>query len=152
MSSEQDSPAPKAPDGQPNPVLVGPGIKTLGEEAYTGASNVTPSLDADKKHPVSTDAPSYFNDIPGTKDNVASPATPAEAAKNAKSPMEILRRLSLVGSSFPNLPDPDPREQHPGLKLTGRIISAAFCIPYRLFFRPESDWVCCPSLLLRGIY
>lgn len=140
MSSEQDSTPNYIPGGQPDPVLVGPGVKTLGEEAYSGASEATPTLDADKKHPVLTDAPSYFNDIHGTNDNVASPTSPAEVVKDAKTPMELLRRLSLVEGSFPNLPEPDPRELHPGLKLTGRIISAAFCIPYKIRHRPDSEW------------
>lgn len=142
MPPDQDSPCPKVPPGQPNPVLVGPGMKTLGEDAYKGASTVTPNLDVDQKHPVINDAPTYFSDIPGDKDSVASPTSPAEAAKNAKSPRELLRRMSLMGSSFPDLHDAeDPRQQYPGLKLTGRIISAAFCIPYKLHYRPGSEWV-----------
>ena len=142
QQDQQDSPAPPIPAGQPDPVLVGPGMKTLGEDAYTGATKVTPdTLDADKKHPVDIDAPSYFQQIPGAGTEPTSPTSPSEAAKDAKSPKEILRRLSLVGSSFPNLPDPDPRQVYPGLNLTGRIISAAFCIPYKVRFHMDSDWV-----------
>jgi trehalose 6-phosphate synthase/phosphatase len=146
MAATQDSPA-KVPDGQPNPVMVGPGMKSLGEEAYTNASNATPSLETDKKHPLVNDAPSYFSQVPGTKQSstvsdTASPGSPADAAKNAKSPIELLRRLSLGRS--PMIPDFDPREQYPGLNLTGRIISAAFCIPYKAGYRPGSDWVWCP--------
>lgn len=117
-------------------------MKSLGEDAYMQAANVTPSLDTDKKYPVDSDAPSYFNSIPGTQPfaDVNSPATPADAAKNANSPTELLRRLSL--SRTPLMPDFDPREQYPGLNLTGRIISAAFCIPYKVYYRPGSDWVC----------
>ena len=128
-------------------------MKTLGEEAYKGASKVTPSaLDADRKHPVDTDAPSYFRDIPGSGADGTSPTSPAEAAKDAKTPKEILRRLSLVGTgSFSNLSQPDPGQQYPGLKLTGRIISAAFCIPYKVRIHSNSDWVrriCLTSLLV----
>ncbi|RLM01800.1 hypothetical protein CFD26_108651 [Aspergillus turcosus] len=139
MAANQDSPA-KVPDGQPNPAMVGPGMKSLGEDAYTNASNATPSLETDKKHPLVNDAPSYFSQMPGTKQasDVTSPGSPADAAKNAKSPVELLRRLSLDRS--PMIPDFDPREQYPGLNLTGRIISAAFCIPYKVGYRPGSDW------------
>ncbi|EAW09163.1 putative alpha,alpha-trehalose-phosphate synthase subunit Tps2 [Aspergillus clavatus NRRL 1] len=140
MSASQDSPSAKVLDGQPNPVIVGPGMKSLGEDAYTQAANVTPSLDTDKKHPVDSDAPSYFANIPDTQPSadVNSPATPADAAKSAKSPIELLHRLSL--NRTPLVPDFDPREQYPGLNLTGRFISAAFCIPYKVYYRPGSDW------------
>jgi hypothetical protein len=37
----------------------------------------------------------------------------------------------------------DPRKAYPGLKLTGRIINAVFCIPYEVAFRSGSDWVRC---------
>ncbi|GES65564.1 trehalose-phosphatase [Aspergillus terreus] len=66
------------------------------------------------------------------------PATPAQAAQNAKSGMELLRRLSLQGT--PTVLEMDPKEQHPGLNLTGRIISAAFCIPYKVYYRSGGDW------------
>ena len=38
-------------------------------------------------------------------------------------------------------PGIDPREEHPGLRLSGRVISAAFCIPHKLQFKAGSDWV-----------
>lgn len=141
MSSSDESPG-RVPDGQPDPVIVGPGMKTLGEGAYLKASNATPSLDVDKQHQTASDAPPYFNKIPGSKDNpVKSPSTPAEAVGEATSGPELLRRLSLVGGMSPISPDVDPRTAYPGLQLSGRIISAAFCIPYKLGYRPGSDWV-----------
>lgn len=140
MSSSDESPG-RVPDGQPDPVIVGPGMKTLGEGAYLKASNATPSLDVDKQHQTASDAPPYFNKIPGSKDNpVKSPSTPAEAVGEATSGPELLRRLSLVGGMSPISPDVDPRTAYPGLQLSGRIISAAFCIPYKLGYRPGSDW------------
>lgn len=140
------------PGGQPDPVIVGPGLKTLGEDAYTKASNVSPNLHSDKKDSLRYDAPSYFSDVPGIKQSPSadggSPSTsPADATKKAKSGKELLRRLSLTGGASPILPEVDPREQHPGLRLTGRIISAAFCIPYKLHFRAGSDWVSFRALI-----
>lgn len=41
-------------------------------------------------------------------------------------------------------PGIDPREEHPGLRLSGRVISAAFCIPHKLQFKAGSDWVVKP--------
>ncbi|EEH07854.1 trehalose-phosphatase [Histoplasma capsulatum G186AR] len=68
------------------------------------------------------------------------PGSPTEAAKGVKSGADLLRRLSLVRSSKPAAPSIEPQEGHPGLHLTGRIISAAFCIPYKLRIRPGRDW------------
>lgn len=143
--SEQDSPA-HVPDGQPNPVLVGPGLKALREKAYDDATNATPSVDADKKHPTSSDAPSYFANIPGAKtgspDPLDVPSVPSGARRKLSSGQDLLRRLSLTGDASPTSPEVDPRAQHPELKLSGRLISAAFCIPYKLYFQSGSDWVC----------
>ncbi|KAI1911462.1 threalose-6-phosphate phosphatase [Ophidiomyces ophidiicola] len=68
-----------------------------------------------------------------------SPGNPAEAAKGAQSGRELLRRLSLVG----NKPMPSimtSPEEHADLNLTGRIISAAFCIPYKVRYGSGLDW------------
>lgn len=67
------------------------------------------------------------------------PATPAQAAKDAKTGPELLRRLSLRGT--PPVLEAHPREQYPSLNLSGRIISAAFCIPYKVHLRNGQDWV-----------
>lgn len=136
--SEPESPA-QVPDDQPNPVLVGPGLKALKDEAYTEATNVTPSLEK-----MSNEAPSYFGNLPGTKSVTTDPSEnkpqPVQTAGRASSGVDLLRRLSLTSDS-PMSPETDPRTQHPGLHLSGRLISAAFCIPYKLSFRSGSDWV-----------
>ena len=121
----------------------------MGDGAYTKASNATPSLLSDKKHQLLSDAPSYLSDIPGINESsqsrdVGSTPTPAYIAEESKSSMDILRQLSLVGDASSILHEADPREQHPGLHLSRRIISAAFCIPYKLSFRSGSDWVRLP--------
>lgn len=141
---EQDSPA-HVPDGQPNPVLIGPGLKALRDKAYTDATNATPSLDADRKYPTDNDAPSYFANIPGAKTGSLDPSevtsTPSNPGRKSSAGQDLLRRLSLTGEASPMSPEADPRAQHPGLKLSGRLISAAFCIPYKLYFQSECDWV-----------
>lgn len=143
--SDSESPA-ALPDGQPDPVLVGPGLKALKQEAYTDATNATPSLVADKKSQPDSDAPSYFANTPGTGMQGLEPSNlssiPEKPQGHTSSGQDLLRRLSLVGESSPILPDVDPRTQHPELKLSGRLISAAFCIPYKLQFQAGSDWVC----------
>ncbi|KAF7585589.1 threalose-6-phosphate phosphatase, partial [Aspergillus hancockii] len=139
MSSEQRTSA-DISGGQPDPVLVGPGVRVLGEEAYTMASTTTPIPGGEKEQSLFPDAPSYFSKtldtegLSGSSD--ATPVTPAEAAKDARSGVELLRRLSL--REMPKVLEADLRQQHPGLRLSGRIISAAFCIPYKVYYRPGS--------------
>lgn len=151
MSSEQRTTPAKIPSDQPDPVLVGPGVKVLGEEAYTKASTATPIPGGEKKQSFTTDAPSYFSKTPGEKmsseSSNATPTTPAQAAKDARSRIELLRRLSL--RETPKVLEADLRQQHPGLRLSGRIISAAFCIPYKVYYRRESSWVCIPRLSIQ---
>ncbi|KAL1956562.1 hypothetical protein VTO42DRAFT_7033 [Malbranchea cinnamomea] len=72
--------------------------------------------------------------------NDAPAETPAQVAQGFSSGAELLRRLSLVNASQeePSLAHP---QDHPDLDLSGRIISAAFCIPYKLGFQPGEPWV-----------
>lgn len=69
----------------------------------------------------------------------ASPFTPSDSSKDAESGSQLLRRLSL--KEVLTMRASDFQEQYPSLNLTGRIISAAFCIPHKLYFRAGSDWV-----------
>ncbi|KGO65459.1 Trehalose-phosphatase [Penicillium italicum] len=139
--SEPESPA-QVPDDQPNPVLVGPGLKALKNDAYTEATNATPSLEK-----MSSEAPSYFDNLPGAKTGTNDPSEmkpqSVQTVGGASPGMDLLRRLSLTSDS-PLSSEVDPRTQHPGLRLSGRLISAAFCIPYKLNFRSGSDWTLNP--------
>lgn len=143
MSDQGKTPA-KVPDSQPDPVMVGPGLKAFKEDAYKEATNATPSLPADKNHPADNDAPSYFANIPGVKAEALDTTQTRSQPRRRKmsSGEELLRRLSLTGDASPMTPEIDPRSQHPGLKLSGRLISAAFCIPYKVYHKSGSDWVC----------
>jgi trehalose 6-phosphate synthase/phosphatase len=38
------------------------------------------------------------------------------------------------------LADKDPRAAHPGLNLSGRVLSATFAIPYKVGYSPGKDW------------
>lgn len=116
------------PDNQPNPALVSPGLADLREEAYNDSINATPGLGADLVPQIP--APNESQD----QSNLSS--IPEQASQGNPSGQDLLRRLSLV-----ELPAIDPRTQHPGLKLSGRLISAAFCLPYKLYHEEGSDWV-----------
>ena len=69
------------------------------------------------------------------------PDSPAQAAHGARTGAEILRRLSLVQPVKPQSLDIDPREVHPGLQLSGGVISATFAVPYSFKHRFGADWV-----------
>ncbi|MCJ1435422.1 threalose-6-phosphate phosphatase [Xylographa pallens] len=83
-----------------------------------------------------TDQTSYF----------ASPRTealadsPMKAASGSRSSADLLRRLSLVDGDRPATPYLDPQVEYPALNLTGRILSATFCIPHTLGFKSGRDW------------
>lgn len=157
MADAQDA-SDKIPPNQPEPVIVGPGLSAFGEAAYLEASVATPSV-ASAESPAGPESNvdatknddsgvSYFAQVPGTataiKDAyVKPPMSPVDAASGATSGSELLRRLSLTGGAHltPATPVIDPRKDHPGLQLTGRIISASLCIPYKAALQAGSDWV-----------
>ena len=64
----------------------------------------------------------------------------ATAAKGARTPAELLRRMSLISHLRSESFDSDPREQHPSLDLTGNVISACFCVPYKVGFSNSGEW------------
>jgi trehalose 6-phosphate synthase/phosphatase len=95
-------------------------------------------FDPDKVSPGPSWNPnSYFE--PKADDRASSPT---EAAAGARSGEELLRRLSLIPDPTfrHDLADVDPRAAHPGLNLSGRIISATFVIPYNLGYAAGNDW------------
>ena len=53
----------------------------------------------------------------------------------------------------PELVDTDPRVAYPSLNLSGRLISATFCVPYDIGYAPGRDWVnCSPNLVHESRY
>lgn len=70
------------------------------------------------------------------------PSSPTEVAKGARSSEELLRRFSLngEGSNHPDLADVDPCAAHKNLNLSGHVISATFCVPYKIGYAPGADW------------
>ncbi|OAL38745.1 hypothetical protein AYO20_01951 [Fonsecaea nubica] len=84
---------------------------------------------------------SYFS-LPqkqSTNESAAS-ESPAEVARGARSGKELLRRLSLVDSRGAEALEVDPRTAYPGLRLSGNVISATFCIPYQLTHQGNGEW------------
>ena len=112
----------------------------------------------DPPSPRSNPAPAHSNDDPGnpslqrpptsyfslpqgqSSDGSGAAGSPVDIAKGARSGKELLRRLSLVDSRGAESLDVDPRTAHPGLRLSGNVISATFCIPYQLTHGPGGEW------------
>jgi trehalose 6-phosphate synthase/phosphatase len=143
MAFEQGTPDHIPPD-QPDPAMVGTSLSTLGEGAYKKSATVTPPLEQASESDQTSSGQSYFSEIPGANLGYAikSPSSLEEAASGVRSGTELLRRLSLVSSPVQASPALDRQVAHPGLELTGRLISAAFCIPYKVEFSPGNEWVC----------
>lgn len=73
------------------------------------------------------------------------PRSPTEVAKGA-SGEELLQRLRLADTrpQKTDVSDFDPRIAHPNLNLSGHIISATFCVPYKVAYAPGADWELTP--------
>lgn len=54
---------------------------------------------------------------------------------------EILRRLSLTDERPKVSSRTKSRKGYPGLELSGNIISATFCVPYKIDYGSGGDWV-----------
>jgi trehalose 6-phosphate synthase/phosphatase len=103
--------------------------------------NATP---ASKEPSDSRPSTSYFS-IPRHFEFSTSPSeSAADAAKGAKTPAELLRRLSLTEPYKPETFDLNPQKAYPGLKLSGNIISASICLPYQFKHQANNDWKLLP--------
>jgi trehalose 6-phosphate synthase/phosphatase len=124
-------------------VPVTPGVHLTGQSAYIDpnqpeSDNQLP-FDPEKVTPgPSWSANSYFTD----KQAVDNASTPAEAATGAQSGEEPQQKLNVVpdDATKRDLADVDPRAAHPGLNLSGRIITATFAIPYNIGYSKGNDW------------
>lgn len=96
-----------------------------------GPSLMSPgALDASVNTPMQR-TPSLVGDNPnGAQNNLS-----ADAQMNTDSRSASIS-LPLREISASTKPD-----QHPDLGLSGRIISAAFCIPYKLQIHHDGEWV-----------
>ncbi|KAK3718025.1 threalose-6-phosphate phosphatase [Vermiconidia calcicola] len=115
-----------------NPANVDPHITASNSSSPTQSSKPTddaPQWNANYTSPVNPSANRR-------------PSSPAEAAAGARSPEELLRRLSLTRQSpeHQSAVDFNPRTAYPGLELSGNIISATFCVPYKINYGSDGDW------------
>lgn len=118
-------------------IPVTPGIDACNEANGAESPDIeTPTPESPSSGP-QWNANSYFAPREGAK----APDSPTQFASGARSPADLLRRLSLIDSNRPAIPEVDPRESHPSLHLSGGIISATFCIPHSVGFKKGAEWV-----------
>lgn len=133
-------------------ISVTPGVNTSGRSNYFQTTSGPPTGNPEESHwnansqfAPDEDSPAQSSENP--------PDSPSRAAAGARTGAELLRRLSLVDATRPEVADSDPRAVYPGLNLTGGLISATFCIPHTVTFRAGADWVraslSCSRVLLR---
>lgn len=125
-------------------IPVTPGVHIAGHSAYfegskSGSSRTPSPQQAFKQSP---SGPQWnANNYTGPIEDMG-PTSPTEAANGARSPEELLRRLSLTGQAprRTSLTELDPRAAHPGLNLSGHVISATFAVPHSIGYAPGADW------------
>jgi trehalose 6-phosphate synthase/phosphatase len=124
-------------------VPVTPGVHLTGASAYIEPStndndNQLP-FDPEKAHPgPSWSANSYFADKQVT-DKAGTPTEAAAGAQSGNGPQNGQGNTPDANTK-PDLADVDPRAAHPGLNLSGRIISATFAVPYNIGYSRGNDW------------
>lgn len=139
---------------EPKPQIDNPSLPTLNEHPALGLSTinvpVTPdiALKAEKSTYFSdhgSSDPSWNTDSAFAPDDVSSSpqSSVAEAIAGARSPRELLRRMSLIDGarSRSDFVDVDPKTAYPALNLSGHVISAAFCVPHTIYYKSGADWV-----------
>ncbi|KAI9796279.1 MAG: threalose-6-phosphate phosphatase [Candelina submexicana] len=122
-------------------VPVTPGIALSGKSSYFQSPPISPSL----KRTPQPQSNAEFSVIHSTHDGDATkrlPDSPTHVTHGAKTGAELLRRLSLVDGAGmkQDFIDLNPRAAHPGLQLSGSVISVTFCIPHSVGLRDGADW------------
>ncbi|KAK7712923.1 threalose-6-phosphate phosphatase [Botryosphaeria dothidea] len=149
MSSEPSRPERQSSDdthpalhSKVTTVPVTPGVHTAGHSAYfqPDAAQDPPSRPFELKNVPS--GPQWNPNSSSAPENERA-VSPTNVAAGAKSPDEILRRLSrpsLDAVDKVDLADIDPMAAHPNLNLSGGVISATTCVPYNIGYSPGNEW------------
>jgi trehalose 6-phosphate synthase/phosphatase len=121
------------PGNKPTEISPEPDASTRQNPKFTSE----PEQMADQERPTTS---YFFQPEKPSAAPSATPDSPVEVARGAKTGQELLRRLSLVDGKGPVTAEVDPRTAYPGLRLSGNIISATFCIPYQLTHKADGEW------------
>ncbi|TKA30395.1 hypothetical protein B0A50_02622 [Salinomyces thailandicus] len=146
MSDSQEPARPNAPRRKItiNPALreentsvpVTPAVEKAehdGPDVFTmGPNNPLPTLD----NSVGTERSQWNANsaTPNGSSQAQTPTAPVGSADGEQSSQGVSRRLSRGGEhpQLSGLGEVDPRSAHPNLHLSGHVISATFCVPYKI--------------------
>lgn len=121
-------------------------------EAMIGVP-VTPSISNEDRHPFFHHTRLPKDLPPHILESVGAQSDPeySNGANGSSRGEELLRRLSLATSGLEqNSQNFDPRAAHPDLHLSGNVISAAFCLPYKVGYTAAGEWVRCTCTFQSG--
>lgn len=114
--------------------FVTPGFDATGRTSYFES----PPLFASPVAETPVNSRSYFS--PQMVDDSVATSPPLHNASASNARVDSGTGTSSTDEDHGDL-DVDPRVAYPTLHLSGRIISATFCIPHSLGFRSGQDWV-----------
>jgi trehalose 6-phosphate synthase/phosphatase len=123
-------------------VPVTPGVHLSGKTAYFDESDTQDANKLPFDPETATPGPSWSANSYFANQQRTEAGTPTEKAAGARTDEELRSKTSDVpdAAAKHDLVDVDPRAAHPGLNLSGRIISATFAIPYSIGYSKGNDW------------
>ncbi|KAF2268425.1 hypothetical protein CC78DRAFT_551295 [Lojkania enalia] len=136
-------------------VPVTPGVHLAGQSAYIEPEDIQKDAELPFDPEAVTPGPQWNANSYFSPKEEGRAESPAEAAAGAQTGDELLKRLSLIpdkAAEGKDLADLDPRAAHPGLNLSGRVISATFTVPYNVKYSPGADWELNPRRGTSALY
>ncbi|RAR03617.1 glycosyltransferase family 20 protein [Stemphylium lycopersici] len=124
-------------------VPVTPGVHLSGKTAYFDESDAKGNNNLPFDPETVTPGPSWGANSYFSNQQKAEDAGPrVDKAAGAHTGGEVKDKLSDIPdpATKHDIADLDPRAAHPGLNLSGRVISATFAIPYTIGYSPGNDW------------
>lgn len=132
-----------APDDSPPSIPVTP---TISNSTYADPSPYVRTVRSPPEYvleAIGAQGPTEYFNSNGAATSTGAITSPTEAAIGAQSADELLRRLSVgTPGHHPKaaINTTDPRTAHSSLNLSGNVISAAFCLPYRIKYARDGTW------------
>ncbi|EFQ95035.1 hypothetical protein PTT_07071 [Pyrenophora teres f. teres 0-1] len=124
-------------------VPVTPGVHLSGKTAYFDEKNTKNTNNLPFDPETATPGPSWSaNSYFSNQQRADHASASTEQAAGAQSGEEAYGKSKNTQGpdGKHDLADLDPRAAHPGLNLSGRVISATFAIPYTIGYSPGNDW------------
>lgn len=121
-------------------VPVTPGVHLTGKSAYFEEREGEDDNDLPFDPETATPGPSWSANSYFANQQKSSASTSTEAGARTEEEPSGKPSGTANQPSNKDLADVDPRAAHPGLNLSGRIISATFAIPYSVGYSAGNDW------------